>query len=1001
MKPITRIFLWLGFTAIFFIPWLWYEGAELIIGGDLTFPLNPAEYFNSIFHIWRRVYTGGNSAISLTTLPFYAPMALFDALGFSLQTVQKLHFGLWLALPAISMFYLSGVLFAKHRWQMIGQLTAVTLYLFNTYEVVWADSARMAVWVGLPLILAFFIQGLRDKGNWPIWASAIALTSVVTSTAAANPPMFLMFLAVLIFWLIFHLATTPADRQWPQLRQIGRLVLASFLLAILINLFWIVPYAAVLVRDYGNALSSGLEGIQFKDWLDPVSTNTSILNVLRLQGAWDWYAGWQGEPYVPAAHPYQHNPFYLFWSLLVPITAFSALLVRDRRLRPYIIFFAGLSLVGLLFSAGSHEPTGRLYRWLVERIPFLSIYRSPWYKFSTWVVLGYSILGGVTLMALADYLSRQSGKVFRLQAIYGLTALFIVGNLIYSSGLVMGRVFPKQSERKRLHSAHITFPDYFFRSADWANRQTGDWRIMQLPAQPAFNYHWGLGTLMDMTIFSFRQPTLWWPEQTGSGPAKEGSERLVKEVYDQIYYGSGRHLNRLLGLLNVRYLLQKDDIDYSFYGTKDSPEFISERLAKLDLQLAHQEGPWRFFQVPDDEQRPLIFSANRYVQTEPALSELLPILLSADYDSAATYGSLATDQLPTTIERSVALAPKLERTTLAGSNLMVPFNVQSDGLYRFSFDDGEAIALTIDDRPIDLRKSSGKVLADVQLSAGDHRLTVSQPNGFVSLIANPSFETGLWEEPIDASLTWPGRADFSAELISRDGDQALKLSSRGHSAAMRKGIDRFEANRHYLLMFDYRYGIGQPPKFSLSQEGSNVIEPSAELPKNSQWSTYSTVFRPRPFTTGAYLFLYADPTREAVATENYYDNVRVIKLPKALETMTLQTAVDRSSAPPNISYERLSPTEYRITVKEADRPYFINFLEQFDKGWQLSVPAKHFQSFGYANSWFIEKEGDYEIRLSFRPQSLFRLAALISLMSVLIGIAYLVRYRRHSAAEAK
>ncbi len=994
------ILLSLALLAIFFIPWLWYQGSDLIIGGDLTFPLDPKEYFLSIFQIWRRVFTGGDSAISLTTVPFYAPMAFFEVLGFSLQTIQKMHFGLWLALPAISIFYLAGVIFVDHPRKLLAQLVAVTVFLFNTYEVVWADSARMAVWVGMPLMLGFFIQGLKDRKPWR-WAAALALTSITTSTAAANPPMFIMFAAVFLFWLIFHFLTTPGDRNLNGLKRIGIFVGLTFILSFAVNLFWIVPYAKVLLNQYSGALSSGLEGIQFQDWLGPVSTYTSLLNVFRMQGAWDWYAGWQGEPYVPAAFPYQHNPFYLAWSILIPVLAFGALLIKNKQIdRRVILFFVFLALVGILFGAGSHQPSGRVYQWLIDHIPFLSIYRSPWYKFSTWTALGYSILIAASLAELAGWLEQATSRSWPTRSKLlpaALIGLFIVGNLTYSSGLVLGKVFPRKEERKRLHSAHVTFPDYFFSAADWINQQPGDWRILQLPLQPAFNYHWGLGTLMDMTIFAFNQPTLWWPEQTGSGLAKPGSDQVVKDAYDELYRGRFTQVSRLLGLLNVRYLLQKDDIDYSFYGTKDSPEFIRQKLAKQSVSLAHQEGPWQFYELDQKDQRPLFFPTNQLVWTGPARDGFLHSIYSENYRPDLTYTDYQAEAARTLEGGSYYITPNINKIeALAKDRIRMPFTINQETAYTLVFNKAEAAALYVDDQPVSLETVGDQVKSQpLTLSAGQHSLDIEPTSETQNLVENPSFETGVWEKPIDASKHRPGEPDLKGELIAdaTDGSQAVQLTAHNHTAAIRHGIDQFENDRLYLLSFDYKSGFGEAPSYTLWQEGSLASEPAGRLEKKKDWTHFTTVLKPRPMTTGGILFLYADGGEANTPTQAAYDNVRIVKIPKIIDSLALISELPKATALPKLEYRRLSSTEYQVKVEGATGPYLVNFLEQFDKGWQASIDGRlvspHLEAYDYANAWYVNQPGDYTIRIRFAPQRLFLVSAAVTLAGLIFCLALL------------
>lgn len=1008
MKRTTQILLWLGFAFIFLIPFFWYEKDALIIGGDLTFPLNPAPYFDSIFHIWRRVYTGHHTANSLTTLPFYAPMALFDALGFSLQTVQKLHFGLWLALPSIAMFYLSGTIFRDHPKKLIAQLAASSVYLFNTYQVVWADSARMAIWVGLPFMLGFFIHGLQAisrKESWLIWATGIALASMVISTAAINPPMFLMFLAIFVFWLLFDLATHPEHRTSSGLKQVGLFIATALLLTILVNLYWAVPYANFLINEYKNALTSGIEGINLANWLDPLSTHTSLLNVFRLQGAWDWYDGWAGEAYVPVAAVYQRNIFFLLWSIGIPIIAFAALLIRNKFIeRKSMLFFAILSLLGLFFGAGSHEPTGTVYTWLVEHVPFLSIYRSPWYKFTTWTVLGYSILAAATIATLTMHFDKM---IKNRKIVVALIGLFLVLNGVYAYGLTFGKVFPKKHERQKLPAAHVTFPDYFFSAADWVNSQSDDFRILQLPAQPTFHYQWGLSTLMDMTIFAFNKPTIWWPEQIGAGKAKAGSEEVAKTAFEELYIGRSERASRLLGLLNVKYILQKNDIDYRLYNAKDTPEFIKSKLTNAFFSLRQTIGQWDFYEISKEHQQPLFFATNTYVETLPALKGVVRAIDSHYYNKNITFSDYTGTNSQQILKSGYYITPDTTKARVHNGRYRIPITVPAAGDYSFEFKAGEAVDIFVNEKPLTYTvKDDIAKTEKTKLAAGEHQLDIEPRGSESNLIQNPSFEEGIWEKPIDATEHRQGRASFTGEVVSdgTDGSRAVRLTTQSHAAAIRKGIDNFETDRSYIISFDYKYGYGNPPSYALWQDGALLPNPAGDLEKNKDWTSFSALLTPSILSTGGHLFLYADDGEASIPTQSYYDNVKIVKVPAMVESLVI-AAFDENVTPiPSVSYKRLAPTAYQVTVKGATQPFLLNFLETYDSGWEAQIERKtlpsanHLRAFTYANAWVIDKQGDYTIDIIFKPQRTFMLAGAVTLLGLAICFG-LIWYSRKQRAQ--
>lgn len=95
-----------------------------------------------------------------------------------------------------------------------------------------------------------------------------------------------------------------------------------------------------------------------------------------------------------------------------------------------------------------------------------------------------------------------------------------------------------------------------------------------------------------------------------------------------------------------------------------------------------------------------------------------------------------------------------------------------------------------------------------------------------------------------------------------------------------------------------------------------------------------------------------------------------------------------SSGMSSVSFTRINPTKYTAHVT-ADSRYLLVFKEQFDAGWDISVPGKHVEVDGFANGWIIDKTGSYEIVISYKPQGYFYVGLLISGIS-LAGAVYFV-----------
>jgi hypothetical protein len=84
---------------------------------------------------------------------------------------------------------------------------------------------------------------------------------------------------------------------------------------------------------------------------------------------------------------------------------------------------------------------------------------------------------------------------------------------------------------------------------------------------------------------------------------------------------------------------------------------------------------------------------------------------------------------------------------------------------------------------------------------------------------------------------------------------------------------------------------------------------------------------------------------------------------------------------PKITFEKLNPTEYNLEVV-AEKPFFLIFSESFHPGWRAYVEGKniknHFTANSFANGWYVEKTGTYQIELRFQLQKYFKVTLLIS-----------------------
>ena len=109
---------------------------------------------------------------------------------------------------------------------------------------------------------------------------------------------------------------------------------------------------------------------------------------------------------------------------------------------------------------------------------------------------------------------------------------------------------------------------------------------------------------------------------------------------------------------------------------------------------------------------------------------------------------------------------------------------------------------------------------------------------------------------------------------------------------------------------------------------------------------------------------------------------------------------------PYIQVERVNPTKYEIQVAQAETPYLLVFSESFDLQWVLSMrpstssqglpddeevaghEVRHIVVNGYANGWWIDRPGTYEMTIEYLPQRWYQIGGVISGATLFLCLTY-------------
>lgn len=992
--------------------WFWGRTDILIDGNDTNFPLDPVAWFRRRLYIWNDGLNGGQDAATTPAgLFFHSLQIFFFKFTNSLQITELLTFIFWFTVIPLSFYIFLRLVFKKfHQLPAIVGMTLYTynIYLFNTWEN--AKVANLSLVVGLPVLLGLFIYGMREGVSKQVLA-AVAIIGFIASGAGINPAYFAVIILALSLYLLFVILLDIAKKEGASFLKH---ILASFKFFVVLglaNFFWILPVFNKLILASAQSITN-ISQLGLVNWLQDLSQNTSILNILRLQGAWDWYSFDGNLPlYIPYAPTYFSHPFFIAFSLLIPLLVLVSLLLVKKE-RKLLLFFAGLFALGIFFGVGANGTLGKLYLWLASNVPFFSFFRSPWYVFTSLTILSMSVL----IFLLFEHLFLLRAPVLKVGVAF--TALLLIaGNLFYSFPLVTGEIF---RPTKRDNTFILVFPDYVFKARDWLSQLDNKGRILSFPNTPIERFTWGYSGL-DSILQLISDKEVIYPS---FGITKKTAVDVLEErIHKAITDANLREAAFLASLFSVDKFFIKNDAVLPTGVTADfKPDY---GYVKQNPKIF---GLWKFYSLQEDYVLPKIYVPTRVVKVDGDLAAVADARVSENQLPSAFFYAPQIGSKPffednvtervfqarngeaENFKAEIQYLEKIEdenirhrkkyfdRARFNPFKVLYTVNVNEDGDYELLIRDshiedfglrmqedwgavlnGEEIRLT------PLSRSGGWIyFRPLFLNKGQNRLEVllsQNPN----LIEDGSFEEGKWL----------GNKGVSLSRDAHDGRYSLELTASTEQAWVKKPINNFDPRSIYLLSVNYKREFGPRPTILLTQTvGIHTPRVQKEqLSLSKEWVSYETLFQPEDIPSQAQITIIADGNVEE-GTRHLYDELSLRRVFTNVAILR-RTKGASPSGLPSVTFEKVEPTHYRLRVEKAEKPFFLVFSETFNPGWGLFVKGrridseKHLIANGYANSWFIERTGSFDAEIRYTPQLLFASALGTSGITALVSLVFL------------
>lgn len=950
------------------IPVLWFlgRGDVLITGLDTNFPLNPLLWFLRRLYVWNGVNNAGVDFSSSTAgLFFHFVQVVPFMFGLSLKYVELFSMVFWFFAIVSSSYILSRIIVPKSRLAQVVFVTiySINTYLFNTWENIKVSNLSLVA--ALPLFVAIVFYWSNKKITSLKATVFLCGTSILASGAGINPA----YLSVIILALITEISILIFySKQKDEKINILKIGFLSILIIIIVNSFWILPLINLLFNN------KAIGDLGFTDWLVSLSQNTSIVNIIRLQGAWDWYAlDSAGMPqYLPYTLNYLYKFPFIIFSFALPFLSFLSYVFANKSKRYWYVFLGILALLGIFFGVGAHTPTGSLYLFFSKYVPFFSFFRSPWYIFTPLLIIAYSGLTGLLYEQLLEIINHKFALILNF---FG--CLFIVSYLVYNYPLIEGKIF-----RPDTNGFYVKFPSYVFDAKDWLNKSSNIGRIISYPDDQLESFEWGYkGTESILSLFSDAEVIT-----PSFNVASKTFSALQNLFYSQIKKGQYTSAISLLNFLNADQIFYKKDVSTL------SPPIGREIQAVTE---ARDIGEWSFLKIKGSID-PKIFITNKIYKnlSNPEdfiyLSSLFdPRTIVVNHDDAEVAKIPYSENLPIILKADNLLGQEGGTNNTQEYRVTIPKDDKFIFAIEKEYVEMQDIKIQLDSRQIDRglisQNDSLIKVGPLRLTEGPHLLRVDFPEAFnilgISDFSSYSKDLGLRSEALPS--------DVKQTLVAFNSADVQKVISLP--------VRNFNPFVKYAISFDYKYVYGSVPIMDIVQSNSTspIKTGPIYLGSSMDWSKDYKIFEPVGTPSKIEILIKMPPQNPGDKSKAYLENISVKRIYDN-KIFVMEVSEKDNLGTPTLSFKKISPVKYEVDLKASGNVLngtIISFLDSYSPGWSLKVVGKnnnnvtpiHFSIDGYANAWYLSNIKDSKLIIYYKPQKLFLIGVVIS-ASMIVGI---------------
>jgi len=557
-KQIILILVFLGLFLIFL-----NTHKAIVIDSYVNSLINPAQTFFNLFYSWdNSLLLGQPTTWGQTYLFPYSFAYYILSLFFNVSLCQTIVFALILWVG----FY-SFTKFIQNEFKTISIYSYIggLFYIFNLYTLTNFSgvSVLLLPYVILPLQL-YFLNKIFLSQKYFKYCLGLALATLFMG--GINPPLVAINLIVMLVYFI-HLVISY--RLLEKTKSLLFKLFLSVSLTLLVNLYWIIG-----IFSFFHS-SADIQSI-LSEPLSMQNQASTYLNVFRTLGLWAFGQGWDGISYFGYSPTYLNNPLLIFSMFLLPLIILSgAIFIEKKKPIFWVLILIILSIP--MVVATNQGIFSNLYGWAYDHVPLFGMFRGS-YKFIQIYIFGLAVLFAYLLTIIK--------KIKRKSVLAIFTLVLIILN---SFPFFTNTIFREDSKIQDI-------PSYYYDAQKFFEKDTSTYRLLLLPVQYFAVFDWGKISADPEILFNKGLVV----RQAGSSEQK--SNKIVLSAYQYLLNKDYQNFEYLMRILNVKYIIQRNDFDWSYYkDISQPPEVISDILSKykkiesfgkLDLyQISHDYLP--------------------------------------------------------------------------------------------------------------------------------------------------------------------------------------------------------------------------------------------------------------------------------------------------------------------------------------------------------------------------------------------------------------------------